>query len=169
MIYKGLRPTNMRFFFYSHRNTSLTKWVLLGFKFWNQFWVSLIALYKSLFFVLFFEKKIEKQKLKNKNNKKIEQRAQLTQWYKYLNYTARAIHTGWPGVTSTTKAVYWYIKDKVAQGQRVYSRRRTDSVLIPLFNRCCINILNRREVLHKLPGVKYDVSSFHEILTGNSH
>ena len=40
----------------------------------------------------------------------MEQRAQFTQnevqWYKYLNYTARAIHTGWPGVTSTTKAVY---------------------------------------------------------------
>ena len=41
-----------------------------------------------------------------KIEKRIEQRAQLTQWYKYLNYTARAIHTGWPVVTSTTKGVY---------------------------------------------------------------
>ena len=42
--------------------------------------------------------------------KRMEQRAQLTQnevqWYKYLNYTARAYLHGWPGVTSTTKAVY---------------------------------------------------------------
>jgi len=32
-----------------------------------------------------------------------------------------------------------------------------------------INISNRWEVLHRLSGVKYDVSNFHEILIGNSH
>ena len=38
----------------------------------------------------------------------MEQRAQLTQnevqWYKYLNYTARAYLHGWPGVIPTTKS-----------------------------------------------------------------
>ena len=61
----------------TQKHISLTKWVLLRFKFWNQFWVSLIALYKSLFFVFFFEKKIEKTKLKifffsKKNWKKLK-------------------------------------------------------------------------------------------------
>ena len=52
----------------------------------------------------------------------MEQRAQLTQnevqWYKYLNYTARAYLHGWPGVTSTTKQFIDTIiknKDKGAQ------------------------------------------------------
>ena len=61
----------------SRTETHLTKWVLLRFKFWNQFWVSLIALYKSLFFVFFLKKKLKKQNWKyfffsKKNWKKLK-------------------------------------------------------------------------------------------------
>ena len=63
--------------FYLAHKTLLTKWVLLRFKFWNQFWVSLIALYKSLFFVFFLKKKLKKQNWKyfffsKKNWKKLK-------------------------------------------------------------------------------------------------
>ena len=44
----------------------------------------------------------------------MEQRAQLTQnevqWYKYLNYTARAYLHGWQVVTSPIKAEAIYLK-----------------------------------------------------------
>ena len=46
----------------------------------------------------------------------MEQRAQLTQnevqWYKYLNYTARAIYTGWQVVISPIEAEAIYLKTR---------------------------------------------------------
>ena len=66
-IYLGFRSI------LSRTETHLTKWVLLRFKFWNQFWVSLIAL--SLQISLFcFLKKILKNILffQKKNWKKLK-------------------------------------------------------------------------------------------------
>ena len=48
--------------------------------------------------------------------KRMEQRAQLTQnevqWYKYLNYTARAYLHGWQAVTFPVEAEAIYLKTR---------------------------------------------------------
>ena len=105
----------------------------------------------------------------------MEQRAQLTQnevqWYKYLNYTARAIYTEWQKVLSLPNEGSLLIRLCLAVGSSwngLFSFVRDGLIprYRPLEDRS-VEIVG--ELLHDAWGVKYDVSAFNEILTRPSH